>query len=99
MKLFTDVYESGFLEIQEKEIQQNDYLTRKNAFVPDFSETFGKPAKHFTNIIISDIHLGSSLSQTDLLIFFLKNISFDKLIINGDIFDSIKSKYYPQNFP
>jgi UDP-2,3-diacylglucosamine pyrophosphatase LpxH len=92
MKLFTNVYESGFLAIQEKDLPLNEYFRLNDALLPDFSETFGEPVKHFTNIIISDIHLGSSLSQTDLLIFFLKNISFDRLIINGDIFDSINMK-------
>lgn len=44
-------------------------------------------------IIISDIHLGSDVSQCEQLIVFLENIKNDllstkELIINGDLFDS-----------
>jgi len=44
-------------------------------------------------IIISDIHLGSDVSQCEKLILFLENIKNDltltkELIINGDLFDS-----------
>lgn len=45
-------------------------------------------------IVISDIHLGSNLSQTDLLHEFLHEINKEiiktkNLVINGDLFDSM----------
>ena len=92
LKLYTDVYESGFLGFDENGNQRDKFTYRGINTFPDFRETFGEPVHHFENIIISDIHLGSKLSQTDLLISFLKNISFDRLIINGDVFDSINMK-------
>lgn len=92
MKIYQDVYESGFLGFNENGILRNDYAIKSLEDFPDFSETFSEPVHHFENIIISDIHLGSKLSQTDMLITFLKNISFDRLIINGDVFDSINMK-------
>lgn len=91
-KLYKDVYESGFLSFDEKGILRNNYAIDELDSFPDFREAYGEPVEHFDNIIISDIHLGSKLSQTEMLITFLKNISFDRLIINGDVFDSINMK-------
>jgi UDP-2,3-diacylglucosamine pyrophosphatase LpxH len=41
-----------------------------------------------TSIVISDLHLGSPVSQTNLLSEFLAG-EFDRLILNGDIVDSL----------
>jgi UDP-2,3-diacylglucosamine pyrophosphatase LpxH len=38
-------------------------------------------------LIISDIHLGSTLSCSEEVLFFLQNSSFKKLILLGDVFD------------
>lgn len=40
-------------------------------------------------IIISDLHLGSSISQPEKVIKVLKSYSFRKLILLGDVFDSL----------
>lgn len=45
-------------------------------------------------VILSDIHLGSSVSRVDDLTTFLNNSSFDKLIINGDLLDHLNFKKY-----
>lgn len=41
----------------------------------------------YSTLILSDIHLGNKHSKTNELIEFLKNVSCDKLILNGDIID------------
>lgn len=90
LKVYSDVYESGFLNIDKNGKLNDDII--QNGIFPNFKNEFNEPVYHFKNIIISDIHLGSKLSQTDMLNTFLKNISFDRLIINGDVFDSINMK-------
>lgn len=52
-------------------------------------------------VIISDIHLGSEVCQTDKLIRFLnkildRNIRTQRLIINGDLFDSLDFRRLPK---
>jgi UDP-2,3-diacylglucosamine pyrophosphatase LpxH len=91
-KIYKDVYESGFLGLDENGILRNNKDSNLINKFPSFDDYYGEPIYHFENIIISDIHLGSKLSQTEMLITFLKNISFDRLIINGDVFDSINMK-------
>lgn len=44
----------------------------------------------FNTILISDVHLGSPLSQARELQDFLKNIRVKTLILNGDIFEDLK---------
>ncbi len=90
LKKYDEIYESGYLEIEENSSFNFGNVT--DIYFPKFEQFYKNPATHFNNIIISDIHLGSKLVQTDLLISFLKNISFDRLIINGDVFDSINMK-------
>ena len=41
---------------------------------------------HYDTIIISDVHLGSQLSQATALLKLLKRIKFDRLILLGDMF-------------
>lgn len=45
---------------------------------------------HYKYIVISDLHLGSSDSNPKKLLKFLKSITFDNLILNGDIIDAWK---------
>jgi len=40
-------------------------------------------------LIISDIHLGLKFSRVEKLVATLKNYKFDRLILNGDIFDGL----------
>ena len=42
---------------------------------------------HYKTVIISDLHLGTPDAKIDQLMDFLKNITYDKIILNGDIFD------------
>ena len=42
---------------------------------------------HFKTIVISDVHLGTKSSKAKELLKFLKKVSCDKLILNGDIID------------
>ena len=45
-------------------------------------------------LVISDIHLGSTLSSTELLMTFLKSISFERIILLGDIFDGVHIRQF-----
>ena len=84
-------YESGYLTQQVNDDPfAKEVLEKINE--PDFEEYFGKPVRHFETIIISDIHLGSKVSRAKILVDFLETISFDRLIINGDVFDSINMR-------
>lgn len=38
-------------------------------------------------LLVSDLHLGSRVSQADKILNLLKTVKFDVLIINGDLFD------------
>ncbi len=40
-------------------------------------------------LIISDLHLGSQVSQSERLLEFLPRVSFRKLILLGDVFESL----------
>lgn len=40
-------------------------------------------------LIISDIHLGTPVSRSRVLLEFLESATFNKLILNGDIFDDL----------
>lgn len=88
----THVYESGYLTITENNTDIFTEQILETISVPDFSEHFGKKVKHFQTIIISDIHLGSKVSRAEVLVDFLERVSFDRLIINGDVFDSINMR-------
>ncbi|MDE1875107.1 MAG: UDP-2,3-diacylglucosamine diphosphatase [Patescibacteria group bacterium] len=43
-------------------------------------------------LLVSDIHLGSRMCQTDRILSLLEKSRFDALVINGDLFDSDKAK-------
>src|SRR5512143_2358214 len=40
-------------------------------------------------VILGDIHLGSPLCRTAQLVGVLENVPFDRLVLNGDIFDDL----------
>ena len=40
-------------------------------------------------IVLGDIHLGSPLSRTGQLLEVLERVPFDRLVLNGDIFDDL----------
>ena len=44
-------------------------------------------------LIISDLHLGSRVSQPKKVLALLKNFSFRKLILLGDVFDSLDLRH------
>jgi len=48
-------------------------------------------------IIISDLHLGSSVSQPKKVLEMLKKYSFRKLILLGDIFDSLDLRHFSED--
>ncbi len=86
-----DVYHSGYLESGE-----GDVCFPKKILAgigrPAFHDFFKKPVDVFETVIISDIHLGSKVSRTDALLDFLERVRFKRLIINGDVFDSINMR-------
>lgn len=44
---------------------------------------------HISTIIVSDIHLGSDVSRSMRLLALLRSYSYDRLILNGDVFDDL----------
>ncbi|MBX7220502.1 MAG: UDP-2,3-diacylglucosamine diphosphatase [Blastocatellia bacterium] len=44
---------------------------------------------HFSTIIISDVHLGSAVSRAECLTAMLKENTFERLLLLGDIFDDL----------
>ncbi|OGV43020.1 MAG: hypothetical protein A2X48_11215 [Lentisphaerae bacterium GWF2_49_21] len=53
----------------------------------------------YKTIFISDVHLGTTVSQTDKLLKFLKENEFEKLYLVGDIVDmtAIRRRYFYWN--
>jgi UDP-2,3-diacylglucosamine pyrophosphatase LpxH len=49
---------------------------------------------HYKTLIISDVHLGTKGSKAKELVKFLKKLSCEKLILNGDIIDGWQLKKY-----
>ncbi len=83
------VYRSGYLDTPEMgHVVLTKQLLNNNS-IQDFSEIFGQPVDVFDTVIISDVHLGSKVSQAEDLLNFLDSVHFKHLIINGDVFDSI----------
>lgn len=52
---------------------------------------------HYDTLIVSDIHLGTPVSKTDKLLKVLNETSFDRLIINGDLFDCHNLKRFKKS--
>jgi UDP-2,3-diacylglucosamine pyrophosphatase LpxH len=48
-------------------------------------------------LIISDLHLGTDVSQPEKVLELLKSYTFRKLILLGDIFDSLDFRNIPKN--
>lgn len=62
----------------------------------DFPDISASPTKIDT-IIISDIHLGSDVARSKELLDVLRQYSFRRLILNGDIFDDLNFKRLQKN--
>jgi len=55
--------------------------------------------QHYRSVFISDVHLGTKMSQADQLLEFLKTFECDDLYLVGDIIDGwamSKNFYWPQ---
>ena len=55
--------------------------------------------KRYRTVFVSDIHLGTKMSQADQFLEFLKTFECEKLYLVGDIFDGwamAGNKYWPQ---
>jgi UDP-2,3-diacylglucosamine pyrophosphatase LpxH len=50
--------------------------------------------KKYKTVVISDVHLGSNGSKAEDATTFLKQLSCEKLILNGDIIDGWQLKKY-----
>lgn len=55
--------------------------------MPTENASPSKAVLHFSTVILSDVHLGAPACQIDKVNHFLKHISCDRLILNGDIID------------
>jgi UDP-2,3-diacylglucosamine pyrophosphatase LpxH len=90
--MYNHIYQSGYLDMMESDAEAfADQMIRKLS-VPNFAEYFGFPVDEFDTIIISDIHLGSKVTRTREIIELLSRVNFKRLIINGDVFDSINMR-------
>jgi len=49
---------------------------------------------HYKTLVISDVHLGTKGSKAKELVKFMKQVSCDRLILNGDIIDGWQLKKY-----
>ena len=50
-------------------------------------------------LVISDLHLGARNSMTDYLEVFLKEVPFDRLVLNGDTIDNLNfEKFKPRHW-
>ncbi len=49
---------------------------------------------HYKTLVISDVHLGTTGSKAKELVKFMKQVSCEKLILNGDIIDGWQLKKY-----
>ena len=52
-----------------------------------YKETAMQLKKHYKTIILSDLHLGMPHAKVNELIQFLRSVSCERLILNGDIID------------
>ena len=52
--------------------------------------------KRIDTLIISDLHLGTDVSQPEKVLELLKSYSFQKLILLGDVFDSLDFRDIPE---
>ena len=73
-------------------MKANELTLTPRTSAPEYGRWFSAPVKKFDTIIISDLHLGSRICKVEELYRFLKNTKFKRLIINGDVFDSINMK-------
>lgn len=91
-EIFPGKRHSGYLD----DSAENSYLVAEGAeeqhSISDFSAIFGAPIYLFDTVIISDLHLGSKVTRTRALLQLLQTVRFKRLIINGDVFDSINMK-------
>ncbi|WP_456443055.1 UDP-2,3-diacylglucosamine diphosphatase [Caldithrix abyssi] len=90
--MFEHVYQSGYLTSLEQESHAFAKQLIRQLEGPDFESYFGIAVETFDTMIISDIHLGSKVSRTRKLIELLTSVRFKRLIINGDVFDSINMR-------
>ena len=81
---------SGYLDSEKNGNSELEKLFQGSS--PDFSKIFGKPVYLFETALISDLHLGSKVTRAHALLHFLQSVQFKRLIINGDVFDSINMR-------
>jgi len=89
---YSHIYKSGFLDTIEPGFELVNQTLLKEHSDNNYAQEFGRPVDIFDTIIISDIHLGSKVSRAEELLCFLDQMSFKRLIINGDVFDSINMR-------
>lgn len=66
----------------------------------DIEDTVGTlprpPTEHVHTLILSDLHLGSPVSRAGAVIATLNTFSFEQIILNGDVFDSLDFSRLPK---
>ncbi len=85
-------FESGFLLPEAGDIPMRPSEPDHRAATPAYHAYFKKPVDVFETVIISDLHLGDRFCRARELLHFLQNVRFNRLIINGDVFDDINMK-------
>ena len=57
-----------------------------------FESKLSESSRLIDTLIISDIHLGSEVSRSDMVIEIITFYDFKRLILNGDVFDDLNFK-------
>lgn len=65
---------------------------RENALDPELAPIVLDHEVRVDTIIVSDIHLGSDVSRSKRLLALLRSYQYDRLILNGDVFDDLNFK-------
>jgi UDP-2,3-diacylglucosamine pyrophosphatase LpxH len=85
------------LEKHIHEKSENAVFTSDGTLIIDRTAIFTAPVRVVDTLILSDIHLGSEVSRPGEVLSVLKQYRFDRLILNGDVFDDLNFKRLGEN--
>ena len=73
-----------------------DLLLQPELTFPALSFAEGASGNEVDTLIVSDVHLGTDLSRPEALLAVLKSHTFRRLILLGDIFDTLDFRRLPR---
>jgi UDP-2,3-diacylglucosamine pyrophosphatase LpxH len=71
-------------------------LWRYRGLEDDGGDPRRPPLEHVHTLILSDLHLGSPVTRAGAVIATLNTFSFEQIILNGDVFDSLDFSRLPK---